>query len=92
MQIWRTLLLPSIWLGPFLLSSTSFAFTSPMIAGRWANNNSNRGQPQPEQAPEGGPTRLTMANKNPTTFREAEVLGLKLMQEQKYAEALVGTY
>ena len=27
----------------------------------------------------------------PTTFREAEVLGLKLMQEQKYEEALDGT-
>ena len=27
---------------------------------------------------------------NPSTFREAEVLGLKLMQEQKYEEALKG--
>jgi hypothetical protein len=27
---------------------------------------------------------------NPSTFREAEVLGLKLMQEQKYKEALKG--
>jgi hypothetical protein len=27
---------------------------------------------------------------NPSTFREAEVLGLKLMQEQKYKEALQG--
>jgi hypothetical protein len=28
---------------------------------------------------------------NPSTFREAEVLGLKLMQERKYKEALNGT-
>lgn len=28
----------------------------------------------------------------PGTFREAEVLGLKLMQEQKYEEALKGTF
>ena len=27
----------------------------------------------------------------PSTFREAEVLGLKLMQEEKYEEALKGT-
>lgn len=28
---------------------------------------------------------------NPSTFREAEVLGLKYMQERKYKEALDGT-
>eukprot|EP00543_Licmophora_paradoxa_P004372 CAMPEP_0202441800 /NCGR_PEP_ID=MMETSP1360-20130828/1312_1 /ASSEMBLY_ACC=CAM_ASM_000848 /TAXON_ID=515479 /ORGANISM="Licmophora paradoxa, Strain CCMP2313" /LENGTH=153 /DNA_ID=CAMNT_0049056951 /DNA_START=303 /DNA_END=764 /DNA_ORIENTATION=- len=28
------------------------------------------------------------ANTNPTTFREAEVLGLRLMQEQNYEDAL----
>ena len=28
---------------------------------------------------------------NPTTFREAEVLGLRLMQEGNFEEALVGT-
>ena len=27
----------------------------------------------------------------PTTFREAEILGLRLMQEAKYEEALSGT-
>ena len=36
-------------------------------------------------------TRLTMSDQsNPSSFREAEVLGLKLMQEQKYEEALDG--
>ena len=29
---------------------------------------------------------------NPTTFREAEVLGLRLMQEGNFEEALVGTW
>lgn len=33
---------------------------------------------------------LTMSSENPTTFREAEVLGLKLMQEEKYEDALKG--
>jgi hypothetical protein len=56
------------------------AFTSP-LAGQWGG-----GRQQQD-----GTTRLTMFNKTPTTFREAEVLGLKLMQEQKYAEALEGT-
>ena len=28
---------------------------------------------------------------NPTSFREAEILGLRLMQEGKFQEALVGT-
>jgi hypothetical protein len=38
-------------------------------------------------------TTLTMTGTeeaSPSTFREAEVLGLKLMQEQKYEEALKG--
>lgn len=38
-------------------------------------------------------TTLTMSGieeASPSTFREAEVLGLKLMQEQKYEEALKG--
>lgn len=36
--------------------------------------------------------RLTMSSdsSNPKSFREAEVLGLRLMQEQKYDEALEG--
>lgn len=29
---------------------------------------------------------------NPTTFREAEVLGLRLMQEGNFDEALIGTW
>ena len=41
-------------------------------------------------------TTLTMTGRGedatPSTFREAEVLGLKLMQEQKYVEALKGRY
>lgn len=40
------------------------------------------------------PATLTMTTEDssaPSTFREAEVLGLKLMQEQKYREALQGT-
>lgn len=39
-------------------------------------------------------TTLTMTTDDkvsPSTFREAEVLGLKLMQQQKYEEALKGT-
>jgi len=36
-------------------------------------------------------TMTTQGNASPSTFREAEVLGLKLMQEQKYEEALKGT-
>ena len=35
-------------------------------------------------------TMTTEGNTSPSTFREAEVLGLKLMQEQKYDEALKG--
>ena len=41
------------------------------------------------------PTLVTMTtegNGSPSTFREAEVLGLKLMQEQKYEEALQGMF
>lgn len=64
-----------IWLYPVLVT----AFTTSPVGGRWG------GRQQDET------TRLTMATKNPTTFREAEVLGLKLMQEQKYTEALDGT-
>ena len=43
---------------------------------------------------EAATTMLTMSSEqaNPTTFREAEVLGLRLMQEQKYEEALQGTF
>jgi hypothetical protein len=29
---------------------------------------------------------------DPTTFREAEILGLRLMQEGNFKEALVGKY
>jgi len=42
----------------------------------------------------GASTTLTMTTEgsaSPSTFREAEVLGLKLMQEQKYEEALKGS-
>jgi len=35
-------------------------------------------------------TMTTEDDVSPSTFREAEVLGLKLMQEQKYEEALKG--
>jgi hypothetical protein len=37
---------------------------------------------------------MSMSNEeipDPTTFREAEVLGLRLMQEERFDEALVGT-
>lgn len=41
-------------------------------------------------------TTLTMTGTGgdaaPSTFREAEVLGLKLMQEQRYSEALKGRF
>ena len=40
-------------------------------------------------------TSMSMSNEDipdPTTFREAEVLGLRLMQEGRFDEALVGTY
>jgi hypothetical protein len=82
---WSTIWL--LWPLLFLTTTTTtlHAFTSPLIAGRWTNNRA--GEPDDNN---NSATRLTMANKNPTTFREAEVLGLKLMQEQKYAEALVG--
>ena len=56
------------------------------------------------QTPKGLPTNraaatsatfLEMVNPDeqpdPTTFREAEILGLRLMQEGNFAEALVGT-
>jgi hypothetical protein len=33
---------------------------------------------------------LTEDTSDPTTFREAEVLGLRLMQEGNFQEALVG--
>lgn len=39
-------------------------------------------------------TSMSMSNEeipDPTTFREAEVLGLRLMQEERFDEALVGT-
>ena len=39
-------------------------------------------------------TSMSMTNEDipdPTTFREAEVLGLRLMQEGRFDEALVGT-
>ena len=38
---------------------------------------------------------MSMSNEDipdPTTFREAEVLGLRLMQEGRFEEALVGTW
>jgi hypothetical protein len=80
---WTTIWL--LWPLLFITTTTTLhAFTSPLIAGRWT---SRTGEPDNDNT---SATRLTMANKNPTTFREAEVLGLKLMQEQKYAEALVG--
>jgi hypothetical protein len=86
---WSTIWL--LWPLLFISTTTLHAFTSPLIAGtRWANN--NRGGEPDNDSHTSSATRLTMANKNPTTFREAEVLGLKLMQEQKYAEALVGMY
>ena len=40
-------------------------------------------------------TSMSMTNEDtpdPTTFREAEVLGLRMMQEGKFDEALVGTW
>jgi hypothetical protein len=82
---WSTIWL--LWPLLFTTTTTLHAFTSPLIAGRWSNN---RGGEPDNDNNHNSATRLTMANKNPTTFREAEVLGLKLMQEQKYAEALVG--
>ena len=36
--------------------------------------------------------KMTESGAAPTTFREAEVLGLRLMQEGNYQEALDGTY
>jgi hypothetical protein len=61
------------------------AFMAPTTTGTIIGNNPVRAATL---------TTLTMTGTegaSPSTFREAEVLGLKLMQERKYEEALKGT-
>jgi hypothetical protein len=66
-------------------TSTPFGMIRPTNSGI-VNNISSLKHPST--------TPLTMTGAddelNPSTFREAEVLGLKLMQERKYREALNG--
>lgn len=77
--------------------SAAGAFTSTpfgLVRAIGSNNNiggtSNNNKPTPTTTP----TPLTMSGTgedvSPITFREAEVLGLKFMQQRKFEEALKG--
>lgn len=82
MMTTMTMLLLLLLVGP--IPKGTNAFMAPTITGTIIGNNPVRAATL---------TTLTMTGTeeaSPSTFREAEVLGLKLMQERKYEEALKG--